>query len=201
MNRLVVLAAIAMVVAAAANCATITKGSRQTISITSNVDGADILLDGMKIGSTPFTGEVPKGKKILLVKKDGYKDNTIALSRSIEPMFWGNIITGGTLGSITDFATGSAYQYAPASYQVDLRAEGQAQADFERSVAARKFAMIYVDRIAADLARGSGDYLDALLSIVNGDGHPRVTADGIRRALVSSDAQSVRFGNKVVGLI
>ena len=31
-------------------CATITKGSKQTVAITSNVDGATLYLDGEKIG-------------------------------------------------------------------------------------------------------------------------------------------------------
>lgn len=184
-----------------AGCATIVKGTTQTITVTSNVDGASVYLDGMKIGTTPFAGPVPKSKGILSVEKPGYTKNTLALSTSIEPMFWGNIITGGTLGSITDFASGAAYQYAPAAYQVDLKPEAQAQADFERAVAARKFAMVYVDSIAADLARGSGDHLSALLALVNGGARGGADAGAIRRALAASSADPVRFGDEVVGLL
>lgn len=184
-----------------AGCATIVKGSSQTITLSSNVDGAEVFLDGQKIGMTPFVGPVPKNKNILMVQKPGYKTVNVALAKSLEPMFWGNILTGGTLGSITDFASGSAYEYAPASYQVDLKPEGQAQLDFERRVAARKFAMVYLDRISADLAQGSGDYLGALLSIVNGEKQAHADAQSIRRALVASDADPVRFGNQVVDLI
>jgi len=190
-----------ILVVALAGCATIVAGTQQTISVSSNVDGADVLLDGLKIGTTPFAGPVPKSKGVLTVQKDGYKSATVALATTIEPIFWGNIIIGGTLGSITDFASGAAYQYAPASYQVDLKAAGQAQADFERRVAARKFAMIYLDKVSADLARGSGDYLGALLSIVNGAGAGRAGPSEIRRALVASDAEPVVFGQRVVELI
>lgn len=192
---------VALAAVLAAGCASIVKGTRQTITISSNVDGADVLLDGLKVGTTPFVGEVPKNKATLVVQKAGYRANTVSLAKSLEPMFWGNIIIGGTLGSITDFASGAAYQYAPASYQVDLKPEGQAQATFERSVAARKFAMIYVDRIAADLSRGSGDHLDALLSIVNGERAGAADAQAVRRALVTAEADPVRFGNAVVGLL
>jgi hypothetical protein len=154
------------------------------------------------IGTTPFAGVVPKSKGTLMVQKPGYRAQTIALSTSLEPIFWGNIITGGTIGSLTDFASGAAYQYAPASYQVELRPEGQAQSDFERHVAARKFAMIYLDQIASDLGRGSGEHLDALLSILNGGvDHRAVDAIAIRGALAASGADPVRFGNEVVGLL
>ncbi len=201
MKNLLKVGVVAVAAILAVGCATIIKGTKQTISVSSNVDGAEIILDGQKIGTTPFSGVVPKNKASLMVQKSGYKSATVMLSTSLEPIFWGNIIIGGTLGSITDFASGSAYQYAPASYQVDLKAEGQAQADFEQRVAARKFAMIYLDRIAADLAQGSGDHLSALLSIVNGEKRSGADATAIRRALVASDGDPVRFGNEVVGLI
>jgi hypothetical protein len=202
MNRsIAVTLALAVSGILSAGCATIVKGSTQTITVSSNVDGADVFLDGLKVGTTPFAGPVPKNKGALMVQKPGYRAANLSLSKSLEPMFWGNIITGGTLGSITDFASGSAYQYAPAAYQVDLRPEGQAQTGFERRVAARKFAMLYLDRVSADLAVGSGEHLRALLAIVNGDRSGGADAAAIRDALVSSGADPVRFGNKVVELI
>lgn len=200
MNRFLTLCAVALVATLGAGCASIVKGSSQTITVSSNVDGADVFLDGMKIGTTPYAGPVAKNKGVLMVQKAGYTTANVSLSKTIEPIFWGNIITGGTLGSITDFASGSAYQYAPASYQVDLKPVEQAQADFERSVAARKFAMLYLDRISTELANGSGDHLDALLVLVNGE-RGSVNAEDIRKALVSSGADPVRFGDEVVELI
>jgi hypothetical protein len=196
------LGAVALAAVLSAGCATLVKGTTQSITVSSNIDGAEIFLDGQRIGATPYAGPVPKNKGTLMVQKSGYKTQTVALSKTLEPIFWGNIITGGTLGSLTDFGSGSAYQYAPASYQVDLKEEApQAQDDFERRTAARKFAMIYLDRISADLAQGSGDHLDALLVIVNGGKGSGVDADAIREALVASDADPVRFGNEIVELI
>lgn len=200
MKSLLKLGAVALVAFAASGCATIVKGTTQSVSVNSNVDGADVFLDGMKIGTTPYSGLIAKNKGQLMVKKDGYSAVTVSLSKTIEPIFWGNIITGGTFGSLTDFASGSAYQYAPATYQVDLKPAAQAQADFERRVAARKFAMLYLDRIAADLAQGSGDHLAALLAIVNGE-RGGADAGTIRAALAASEADPVRFGNRVVELI
>lgn len=186
---------------AAAGCASIVKGTTQPMTVSSNVDGADVYLDGMKIGVTPYSGTVPKNKGTLMVQKAGYQTNSVALSKTLEPIFWGNIITGGTLGSLTDFASGAAYQYAPASYQVDLKPAAQTQAAFERRAAARKFAMLYLDRLSAELARGGGDHVSALLQIVNGERAGAADAEAIRAALVSSEADPVRFGNMIVELI
>jgi hypothetical protein len=182
-------------------CASIVKGSTQTISVSSNVEGAEIYLDGVKVGTTPFTGIVQKNKSALMIQKPGYKTSNVMLAKEIEPIFWGNIITGGTLGSITDFASGAAYQYAPATYQVDLHPEGQAQSEFERRVAARKFAMLHLDQISADLAAGSGEHLSALLTLVNGDGKCGADAGAIRAALVTSGGDAARFGGQVVELM
>lgn len=183
-----------------AGCATITSGTTQSISVSSNVEGAEIFLDGVVIGTTPFTGPVDKNKEQFRIEAEGYQTETVSLSKSLEPIFWGNIIIGGTLGSITDFASGAAYQYAPASYQVDLQRAGQTTAEFQHEVAVRKFSMIYIDEIALDLANGGGDYLSALLEIMNGEQGAAVAGADVERAMEASGGYPVQFGDQVVEL-
>ena len=196
----VVLSALAIAAIVSAGCATIVKGKRQTITINSNVEGAEVFLDSVRLGTTPFVGLAPKNKEMLRVSKAGYQTANIALSKTLEPMFWGNIIIGGTLGSITDFATGAAYTYAPASYQVELRAASQSDADFEAQVKLRGFAMIFIDEISRDLGRGSGDHLAALLSLLNAGQSHRVDAEQVRTALTASRGDQVRFGREIMDL-
>lgn len=184
-----------------AGCATIISGTSQTISISSNVDGAAIYLDGVQIGTTPFIGSVRKGKTNLRLEAPGYRDETLALSRQLEPVFWGNIITGGTFGSITDFVSGAAYQYAPASYQVELRAVGQADAEFLQQNGARKFAMVYIDQIALEIEAGHGDHLTALLQLINSSEKNAADAEAIRAALEKSRGFPVAFGQQIVDLL
>lgn len=201
MKRLVTaVCLVSLLVLVTSGCATLMKGTTQTISVSSNVDGAEISLDGMPIGRTPFTGPVKKNKSTLVIDMEGYRRETVALSKSLEPMFWGNIIIGGTIGSITDFATGAAYQYAPASYQVDLQRADQADEDFLKEVAVRKFSMIYIDELSADLSKGEGDYLSALISILDWAGAQRVDGATIREALTRSGGDPIRFGNNAVAL-
>jgi hypothetical protein len=178
-------------------CATIASGTTQTITVNSNVDGAVVYLDGEQVGTTPFTGVVRKGKNALRVEAEGFRGENVSLSKNLDPLFWGNILIGGTLGSATDFATGAAYQYAPATYQVELRAAGQSDADFDRQLVVRKFAMVYIDAIARDLSAGSGEYLDALLSLIN-DEADRVTTEDIISAMEVSRGQPVLFGRSLV---
>jgi hypothetical protein len=102
-------------------CSTIINGKTQTVSINSNVRDADVVVNGMTVGRTPYSGPIARGDKtVVTVSKDGYLSKSITLSTDFEPVFWGNIIFGGVLGSTTDAATGSMYKYSPNTLQIDL---------------------------------------------------------------------------------
>jgi hypothetical protein len=183
-----------------AGCATILSGTTQTITLSTNVEGAEVFLDGVQVGTTPFVGPVAKKKEQLRIELDGYRSETVVLSKSLDPVFWANIILGGTIGSITDYVTGAAYQYAPASYQVDLQRTGQSDEDFLHEVLARKFSMIYIDQIALDLGNSGGDYVSALVNILNSNGNGRVAASDIAAAFARSSGYAVHFGREITSL-
>jgi len=126
-NAIVVVSAvIALQAVFLSGCASIVKGSKQVVTIESNVRGAEVKVNGELVGTTPFTGPIKRGSDTtVLLSKTGYASKTLTLSTSVEPVFWGNIIFGGVFGSTTDMSTGSMYQYAPATYNVDLVQEGK----------------------------------------------------------------------------
>lgn len=197
----ILIALFALTATALVGCATVASGTKQSLTVTSNIDGAEIFLDGEKIGTTPYTGVVKKNGEMLRIEKEGYRTETVTLSKTLDAVFWGNIIIGGTLGSITDFASGAAYTYAPATYQVDLRAEDQASVEFRHELVVRKFAMLYVDEVSRDIANGGGDYVDSLVDLINDGGEGPATDESVREALVTSGGHPVRFGQIAVGFI
>ena len=182
-------------------CATITKGSKQSVAITSNVDGATIYLDGEKVGTTPYNGLLSKNKEELRIEKEGYRNTTIILSKSLEGMFWANIIIGGTLGSSTDFATGAAYAYMPATYHVELKAETSSSEDFNQRLKVRKFAMVYIDDISKDLGNGQGESLSTLISYMGLEDSPEIVTSKIGNALNEAKGDQVQFGRKIIELM
>lgn len=201
LNRYVLFAFGLLLAGVIAGCATIGTGTTQAITVSSNVEGAEIFLDGVVIGRTPFTGPIKKNKDQLQVEAAGYRSETITLSKSLVPLFWGNIIIGGTVGSITDFATGAAYQYAPASYQVELREEGMSEDAYLRQLGTRKMAMVYIDPIAADLANGGGEYVDALIEMSGYAGARSITESDILSAMKESKGNRTKFGELIVDLL
>jgi len=182
------------------SCATIATGTTQLVTINSNVDGATVSLDGVNVGKTPFTGEIKKNGKVVTIEKEGYKTYTIALSSSLEGLFWGNIIIGGTLGSITDFASGAAYKYAPASYQVELMAKGTSLNNFKQIYELKKYAMINMSNISIDLSKNNGTYLESLIYLTNMDKNEK-SIEIIRKKLIESEGDQVHFGNLIVKLL
>ncbi|MBK7103840.1 MAG: PEGA domain-containing protein [Ignavibacteriae bacterium] len=182
------------------SCATIATGTSQLVTITSNVEGADVKLDGVSVGKTPFTGEIKKNGKLITIEMEGYKTHQIALSTTMEGMFWGNIIIGGTLGSITDFATGAAYKYSPASYQVELIANGLSVNDFKKKYELKKFAMVNMSNIAIDLSNNNGNYLNSLLYLANLEQNENST-QMVKNILIKSNGDQVTFGIEIEKLL
>ncbi|MFO1518544.1 MAG: PEGA domain-containing protein [bacterium] len=55
--------------------------------ITSNPTGADILVDGKKVGQTPYDGPLPLGKHKLTLKKDGFYEHEQPLTMTMNTPF------------------------------------------------------------------------------------------------------------------
>lgn len=103
------------------NCASIVKGTDQLVSIDSNVRDAEIVVNGAVVGKTPFNGKISRSSDtIVTLRKDGYTAKSVTLNTEVEPVFWGNIIFGGVLGSTTDLSSGAMYKYSPSNINVDL---------------------------------------------------------------------------------
>lgn len=93
------------------SCATLFTGTRQNVSIDSNPQGADIIIDGQKMATTPAKIKVDReleallyGGKEIQFDLEGYKKlgyeldarlNSVAIINFFNPLFWGiDIVTG-----------------------------------------------------------------------------------------------------------
>jgi hypothetical protein len=110
---------------ALSGCATIIKGSSQSITITSSpVSGANCLLTS-KEGSwpvvTPGVVKVDKTKEDILVRctKDGYQEALATIPSDFQGWTLGNILLGGIIGVGVDAATGAMNEY-PHAFNVPM---------------------------------------------------------------------------------
>lgn len=93
-------------------CASVMTSEQQSINVTaSNNKPIDVTVDD-KSASTPGIVVVLRdGKdKVVRTTSEGC-DNTTPIKKSVTPVFFGNIVIGGLLGSTTDASTGKMWDY------------------------------------------------------------------------------------------
>lgn len=105
-------------------CATITKGSSQSITVNSNPQGAlcELTREGVNIGfvnPTPGSVTIEKDAAGIQIKckLDGYLTTMDTLQSSVEGMTFGNILLGGIIGVAIDAGSGAMNEY-PTSFNV-----------------------------------------------------------------------------------
>ena len=124
---------------ATTGCGTIANGGSQKIPVMSDPIGAKVLSDcgrgPREVGETPVVVKVSRkaDRCIITVKKDGYGDESIVLTRHLSGWVWGNVFLPYVVpGVLIDLYDGGAYRRSPAAVDVRLREEtASASADTE----------------------------------------------------------------------
>jgi hypothetical protein len=117
--------------ALAAGCATITRGTTQTVSLdTPGAAGAQCTLTSSAVGTksvvTPATVTLEKGQEAVAVHctKACYQDGKGIIASNIEGMTAGNLVVGGVIGLGVDAATGAMNKYNPDTQIVMVPIQG-----------------------------------------------------------------------------
>ena len=105
---------------AVASCATITKGTTQSIAVnTPSAPGASCTLASSAIGSrtvvTPATLNVEKSQESITVRcqKECFQDGAGIVASNTETMTAGNVLMFGPIGLGVDAISGAMNKYAP----------------------------------------------------------------------------------------
>ncbi|WP_430455096.1 hypothetical protein [Rheinheimera sp.] len=104
---------IAAVVFTLTGCASIMTAEEQSIKVTaSNNQPIEVTVDDKKT-TTPGTVVVLRdGKDKVVTSSTPGCHTATPIKKNVAPVFWGNIIIGGVLGSTTDSSTGKMWNYA-----------------------------------------------------------------------------------------
>jgi hypothetical protein len=52
--------------------------------------------------------------------KDGYQDSSATVTSGTSGWVWGNLLAGGIVGGVVDFATGAAYKFSDDTLSVNM---------------------------------------------------------------------------------
>jgi hypothetical protein len=124
--RIQTLAALAALGVAASGCATIIKGTSQSIAITTPpTTGASCILSSREGNWTvisPGAVTVEKSKEDIVAKctKPGWQDGVATIPSDFQGWTIGNIVAGGLIGFGVDAATGAINEY-PHAFQIPMQ--------------------------------------------------------------------------------
>ena len=115
-------------------CATIIKGTTQEIPISSDPSGADILVDGQLVGTTPADVEIKRKRDhLVVIEKTNYQPKSVAVVKNVGGAVWGNIIAGGLIGWGVDAASGAQNNLTPKTIYVRLEPVGEGSQTLDSS--------------------------------------------------------------------
>ncbi|ROH99461.1 PEGA domain-containing protein [Chryseobacterium daecheongense] len=107
------------------SCATIFTGTKDSISFTSNPEGAKVFHKGIEKCVTPCTLEIQRSlsKQTVTFEKEGFASKEVKLTKNFNAVTLLNILFGGAIGVGIDAASGSLTKYSPKAYTAELEAK------------------------------------------------------------------------------
>jgi len=98
-------------------CCSIFSSGPQTVSVDSKPQGAAVTIGPYK-GTTPYKVSLPRGQNYVIEAKLQGDTQTLSLNKSIQPVYWVNILWWP--GLIIDAATRNMWRYQPTKYSFDF---------------------------------------------------------------------------------
>lgn len=118
MKNLLLFVSLMLSVTLFTSCATLFC-KKQTVTVNSDVEGADVYFGSKYVGKTPFSYETKKTKMVITVKKDGYEPQQILTNRSVKGVVWLDCLAGGIPG-LVDLCSGKYWKYKETDYYVSM---------------------------------------------------------------------------------
>jgi len=97
-------------------CASIAGNNTRQVMVTSEPIGAAVYIDNQRYGTTPAIVTMPTyiyGGKTLMLKKEGYQDQTMRINSEFQPIALLDILCWPTI--LIDIATGNIVKIDPAN--------------------------------------------------------------------------------------
>ena len=110
--------------AAAPGCATVATGGGgdQKVRITTDAPGAEVIVDGRPVGAAPAEVKLSRrSHHTVEVAAPGFETSRLGIEPQFNPWVIGNVVFGGVVGIVVDFATGATATLKPDELNVTLR--------------------------------------------------------------------------------
>jgi len=123
--RIAVVLVCSVLVVSLAGCATLFKQKSRTVSFDSNPQGADVYINGNRMGKTPMPLNLSNLKPITVVfRKEGFEDKTYIINTKVEGGWVVLDVLGGLIPVIIDACTENWYNLDTSDVKVLLEQTG-----------------------------------------------------------------------------
>lgn len=185
-------------------CASIMSGSEQSVTFTSDPEGATVTVNGNVVGKTPATIVLRREKKpIVEFTLEGYSKRTIPLDTRMN----GWVLVNGiwcmscVFSTTTDYQSGAAYEYSPNKYFVTLLPEGVTETPSD--IKKRKVKSFIVGNYSSIIKplsseSASSKYLNTLLTMLEIPKHDRKQARDKIKTISLRTSDAIMFADEVV---
>lgn len=120
---------VAAICAALGGCASVSRGTSETISVATTPSGAEATVSGLDqpfVCTTPCAFTTARSADLTVsIVKEGYEPQVVPLTKEITTTggagFAGNLLLGGVIGMGVDAATGAAMDHKPNPVIVTLK--------------------------------------------------------------------------------
>jgi hypothetical protein len=121
MKKVLMFVALIALIASTSSCALIFKGDSQSVFFNSNPQGAQILVDGNLLGTTPAKISLRTNRSYnITFRLPGRKDQNVVLNNHVGTLWIVLDVLGGLFPLVIDAATGSWYEFDSTQVNVDL---------------------------------------------------------------------------------
>lgn len=106
------------------SCATIFSKKNYGITVESDPAGADVIVDGVRMGKTPTTISLPAEKSYMLeVAKEGYQSSFYTVKKKVGAGWVVLDLVAGGFPFVVDYITGDWNTLSPTKFNVNLVAD------------------------------------------------------------------------------
>jgi len=122
MRNYVMIMGLGLLTSGLSGCATVLSGTEQKVTVTTTPSGATVKVDGSSRLTTPVDLKLARrDDHTLLISMPGYHTERVSIRKEFNPAFLGNILLGGVVGGVADYASGAAASLKPDKVDVVMK--------------------------------------------------------------------------------
>jgi hypothetical protein len=148
-------------------CATLFSDSNQRVTFTTNVEGAELMLNGVPAGRTPLSVTLDRDtfkELFVTVRHPSYDTQQFRLGKTLNKIAILNLSSVCSWG--TDALSGNMIEYSPDAYYIEMKPRSASSPTAAAAASPTTFLVVNRAHFLRDVATGDGEFLRALATML-----------------------------------